>query len=532
MTKSGVQVGDGLARAILLAFCALFWIFLQYRFFHLDSLYYYRWDDVTRTIDAWRWSRNPSLYPKGDWLPLPVYISGSVLWLVPRPHWVPLQLNMAAGCLVLLAVGSLGFALFPKKPFAGVAAALAAAGIPEFAHLCLSAGAEVEMWLFLLCGLLCWIRFVETRRSAYLAAHVVFLILLSMTRYEGWIFIAAFLALAAIEARKLRRPYSFLAAYAACVTCYILFFILFQELSVIPFKRAHGFSGLALSYSGIRLMFRVPNAYTILSFSEMPKSFLLSFPVLAILGLSGLLFMKVDAPLRRTFFVLLGSSFVALSIVGGVFGTSPESRRLVVVFYLLLAPFFGGVLSWAARRLAYQGVALSALLILIVLNGSSPPPGWSTTPQGGADPVHKQTAVIAKAILEREAESGGAPGVLFQLRGDLRGTSYDFLPLQYALLGSLVFDRKPIMYAAKDGDAAMAPSSLLDLSREELEASLKQRRIELIVTHRGLSAGALSDVARPIAKFKDVELFGYELTSQEADFYARRIGEIRGKMGL
>lgn len=168
--------------------------------------------EIARTAAAVSFAAEPAFAPDGilHWLPLPFWLTGSLLRVWPDPLLVPFLLNtlfslLAVAGLTLWAGGLAGSG-------AGVAAGLA--GALSGASLALGIGATADPLLHaaLVWSLLFWSRFERGGRLGDAWASSACLALACAARYEAWCVLAAL----CLEAALSRRRAALLPLAAAC----------------------------------------------------------------------------------------------------------------------------------------------------------------------------------------------------------------------------------------------------------------------------------------------------------------------------
>ena len=125
-------------------------------------------DGVSRALDAYDWSRSPTLVWGGGWLPGFTYLAGTVSFAIPDPMIAPRLVN------VILGTASVPLLYAGARRIAGHAAALAAAVILAVLplHVGLSASSLTEAgFVFAMLGVLCAIlqSSAQTWSSVYLS---------------------------------------------------------------------------------------------------------------------------------------------------------------------------------------------------------------------------------------------------------------------------------------------------------------------------------------------------------------------------
>ncbi|MFI5348035.1 MAG: hypothetical protein ACHQ2Z_00705 [Elusimicrobiota bacterium] len=359
--------GRARLRELLHIFCAGHLFFVVYWvYFKLGDFYFFQGDDVGRLVRAQAWSRHPSFMPYAGWLPLPCYLTGTLLKAFHDPYVAPLIWGGIMTTAVLLLLGLIAGELFPDEPETMLAAPLLALAVPFFEKAGLSAGSEIVMWLFVLANLYAWLLFRRTGLQRWFWLSCAALICASMTRYEAWLYNAAFLAVTAREARvtALRR-WSYCAASLSCVVV----FAIYVERHMPPSPSA--IASLPLSYAGVRLLWNFssgfPEGVVDRSFAAPIRAFWAMGPLGAACGLLGaagciVAFFRKGLPARYAAFAFL--CFAALCAEAAIFGFSGSiPQRLVVIFPLLTAPLSARLILSPAppRRRAAVVLALALL---------------------------------------------------------------------------------------------------------------------------------------------------------------------------
>ncbi|MBI3552382.1 MAG: glycosyltransferase family 39 protein [Elusimicrobia bacterium] len=167
-------------------------------------------DSAERVVLAYSWARHPTFFIQPSaWLPLFFWIYGTLLKLWPDPLWAPTILTVAVSNLCLLPLygicrligGGREGSLLASCAAAFMPLSLLAAGQPYF---------DPIFAFFILSGIYAWLRSEDATRSAWHAASVAAMAAAALTRMEGWLFVAAWIALLR------RRPGAKLRLLALC----------------------------------------------------------------------------------------------------------------------------------------------------------------------------------------------------------------------------------------------------------------------------------------------------------------------------
>lgn len=524
--------GDaGLRRACLAAlalFCAARAALLErWLWTRLDGFYYYAGDDVSRLGAALQWASAPDLRPFADWLPLPMYLGGLLIRAGAEPQTAAAHLHIAASTATLALAGLTALAAFPGSPAAALLAAAALAFLPGFHKLSLSGQPEVELWLFASGAALSWALYRADGRRRWLALNAGCLWLASMTRYEAWLLVALFVALAAYEFRRRDEPAWLLPVYAAAAASYALFFVAYQESTLEHLRRPGAREPLTLSYRGVRLYFRRPvpdeeAANIMRSFHRLPLQAVLLSPPLSAAGAAA----GAAAVLRRGplawLAALTAGLLAALTAVCGIFGAPLGDSRILVIFYVLLAPLIGaaGAAFLRGGRLAAAAGALACAAALGTLEKALP------QPRGGARDPDAGPMALARAIRAVETAGGPRAVVLYELH-ERPPFVYANTAIEYAAPGRVVPDREVRVPAATAMLETEGNPSLFERPRAELKRFLRERGVNLVVAHSPRAAERLRGLARPIGReppwtLYAVEAAGPGLSAYEAALAARR----------
>ncbi len=146
-------------------------------------------DGPTRAAYAYNWYVSPSLDTYGIWLPGFKYLTGIFTYIVPDPLFSIRIMNWIMGTLSILVF------YYLVRRVQGHIAALFGAGVLAFfpLHIGLSASSltEVSFIFETMLGIHFLIKACEDdrRNSLYLCISIFFILIASMTRYEGWLFL-------------------------------------------------------------------------------------------------------------------------------------------------------------------------------------------------------------------------------------------------------------------------------------------------------------------------------------------------------
>ena len=487
-----------LAVALIFVFSAAHFIFLQgWLHFKIGDFYFFRGDDVARIAWAFNWLKAPYFMPTDDWLPLPTYLLGAVLAGHADPYFTPLFLSSLLTAGVLTVLGLIGLELFPDVPLLALLPMSLATRVPYFEFLGLSAGAEIDLWFFSLLSLWFWLLYLRTNKTAYCLLNAACLFLASMTRYEAWLYILAFLPIAGLSFKLKKRPVRLALGYFLICVSYIVFFVCYQELHRSPSPQE--FQGLPLSYRGIRDYFHGPDGGMGRSFLVPLRGWFSRAPVLASMEVIGICHVFRKLPALRWYGVWAAVSLGALCLEAGIFGIPMESKRLVVFFHLLLLPLAGGFL-WEAMRLKTPSWCLLAAptAAFLFLSGVLPRPEDSTC---AWMPGCRDSSILAKTVHDEESQTRLFSNVLVELRPGPGPIVWDFTPFEFAAFDRFRADRLMKFRPGRSGsflDTRDNPS-IFSLPRPQLERYLSENRIGWIAVSSLEARAAVRGLAREVA---------------------------------
>ena len=527
-TKSriGKDRTSSAAWLLIISFCTVHFVLLAcWLHFKLDDFYYYLGDDVGRIMQALHWARLPSLRPTGDQLPLTTCLFGGLLAAIPDPYQAPLLLQSLLATASLAVLGLLGIRLGKEGPLSALLPMSLATQVPLFEQLGLSAGAEVSMWFLLLLSAWLWLLYLDTRKSAYCLLSAACLFLASITRYEAWLYIAAFFPIAGLTFYRRRSPRLAL-AYLLLSVAFIAFFIYYQELHMVQVS-GEQFSGLPLSYRGIRLYFNQPNPGVMRSFLAPIREWVWLAPWLAAIEVVVTVYVFAKMSNMRWYCAWWLLSFSLLCLEAGIFGISTNAGRLVVFFHLLLAPIICCLclrLLKAPWSLFWLLAPIAALALLpTILPRLSDSELWR-------GPGCRDTYIIAKAVHDEERDTHLPAMMLVELRRGPGSIIWDTTPLRFAVFDRLRQDRQ-WKYDIKDESLITQDNpSVFSLPRRALERYLKENGIGWIVVWSPSAAASLAGLTQPVATVGSRTLLTYEIPPDRVARCRQRIQRISARL--
>ncbi len=505
--KAGVGEKRARTSYLLLLFC-LGHIVFAFHWIHsrLGTFYYYRGDDVIRIGLARIW--NGAIEPRGDWLPFPEYILGALLALRPDPYGLPLYWHCLLAGICLGLVGFIAREMVPEEPAAWLLAAAIVCRIPYFELISFSAGAEVELWFFLLAAAYAWILYRRRGAVRWAALSGAALFFASGIRYESWIFIGALLFIVSLEVGGQTNRKRLPAALLLLPLIYIAFFIYFQERDFHGITR-ESFNGLPLSWRGIRLYFRGPSPGVRRSFLTPLTAWFMPNPLLSLLETGSVALLWFQRKTWRWYIAWLGLAFVGMTLVSEVFGTSDDPGRLFVSFHLFLAPVTAGLLMMplANIRPAWR-LGLAAAAAVLLAAGASYPRiedgiFWTTMEQ-------REAYAAARSIHETEEATGLRPVLLVEAHVGQEGDLWFYIPLEFAAFERLAFDRR-FEITPSGLLLGRANPSLLDLPEARLAQSFKENGIGWIVARSPAAKAKLGKVAHWLGDAGSLSVFAFGL---------------------
>ncbi|OGS41326.1 MAG: hypothetical protein A2506_12550 [Elusimicrobia bacterium RIFOXYD12_FULL_66_9] len=160
-----------------------------------SGLALYSADSADRILIALAQSRHPTFFVNpAAWLPSFFWVYGTLLRFWPSPDWGPSVLTIVLSNLSLLPLYGICRRIGGERE--GSLLATAAAGLmPLSLHVSLQPCFDPLFILIVLCGIYAWLRCEGGARHGWHAAAVAAMSAAALTRYEGWIFVAAWLAL-------------------------------------------------------------------------------------------------------------------------------------------------------------------------------------------------------------------------------------------------------------------------------------------------------------------------------------------------
>ena len=369
--------------------------------------------------------------------------------------------------------------------------------------MALSAGAEVDLWFFMLLSAWSWLLYLRKKTIGYAWLNAACFFLVSMTRYEAWLFILAFLPIQIWSINKKEGLSWKVLALPLLAVAYVIFFICYQEISLSSSKGI-----LPLSWRGMRLYFRGEYPGAIRSFLE-PLSLWFNFsPALTVLEISGAVYALVKRPELRGYILWISLSGLFLCLEAGIVGISAAvPGRLVVIFHLLQIPLICSLLE----PLVPQKVPVWAGLIapvagMFFLQASMPRLTESDLLNHTRDGF-----IIAKAVHEVELAEYIRPHMLVERQLGPGPEVFDYTPMFFATFERFIGDRKENYNPAQLSLITENNPSVFSLKKGELERYLRQHHIGWIVTCSQGSLDALKGLSSPVATSGGRTLSAYQL---------------------
>ncbi|OGR47296.1 MAG: hypothetical protein A2X40_01595 [Elusimicrobia bacterium GWC2_65_9] len=152
-------------------------------------------DSADRIILAFIWGGHPTFFIQPSaWLPVFFWIYGTLLRFWLDPLWAPIVFTVVLSNLSLLALYGIC-----RRIGGGREGSLLAAAAAGFMPLSLQVSGQPYFdplfILILLCAIHAWLRSEGGRRRGWHLASAAAMAAAALTRFEGWLFVAAWLAL-------------------------------------------------------------------------------------------------------------------------------------------------------------------------------------------------------------------------------------------------------------------------------------------------------------------------------------------------
>ena len=155
----------------------------------------YSADSADRLLIAISWSRHPTFFIKPSaWLPTFFWIYGTLLRIWPNPAWASSVLTTVLSSLSLLPMYGICRKIGGERE--GSLLVTAAAGfMPLTLWISAQPFFDPLFILIVLCGIYAWLSCDGGTRRGWHAAAIAAMAAAALTRYEGWLFVVAWLAL-------------------------------------------------------------------------------------------------------------------------------------------------------------------------------------------------------------------------------------------------------------------------------------------------------------------------------------------------
>ncbi len=312
-------------------------------------------DDFLRTLIAWDWARSPFLMAwryaelSWAWLPLPFWVTGSVLRIWMRPDLVPRLLSVALGILSLVLLWRLWARLW--DPSAAVAAVFCVATTPW--HLWLGGTATAQPLFH--CLVAAGILLALSGRPRQMAAAGLAFGLGTAVRPEGWFLAVLWIAWLALGHRGKDRLLRIVSGLLACG---------FPAIWILAWWHEAGDPFLLVDAGARYQELAMGDAPSLLLRTmQFPLVMLVTSPLLTAFGVVGLVrcrFTLFEARVRTYSWLSLGF-LVAMFLSSALgMGTTSAPQRYALLPLALLVPFGVQAVRPGMRRWAV--VALVAAL--------------------------------------------------------------------------------------------------------------------------------------------------------------------------
>src|SRR5262245_2656053 len=186
-------------------------------------------DEFLRALIAQEWARRPFLLStefdtaSSLWLPLPFWLNGAILRIVPRLSLVPVSVNVTLSLGGLLYLCGIARRLFDHT--AGLLTVILVAALPWHVWLSISGMAEIPLLFFLSAAFYYLCRWETQPAARWALLSGLAALGGTMVRPEGWLYAVPLSARFATDGLRTRR-WSLLVAAAApwgFVGCWLLF---------------------------------------------------------------------------------------------------------------------------------------------------------------------------------------------------------------------------------------------------------------------------------------------------------------------
>ncbi len=425
------------------------------------------WDDFSRVAYARTWAGDPSVVPDLIWLPLPIWVYGTVFriagsWFIANPMLLAALFNTVLMFVVAAVSAWTARRLFASN-VAAVAAGLAVLYAPWGVWLSLSGLSEPMYFVTVAVAMAGTVGWLQQRRRSLLVVAAVAIAAGAACRYEGWMMMGAWAVVLGWRELRTHRhdptpgvhPLWIIAAPALVPISWAL---LNQARTGNPLYFAEESARIFLNAFG-------PLYGVVSRLIYYPASLLRAAPLIIPIAAVVVLLRRRDPMLLAVaaipalaFGVLWGSSLVSPAV--GAF-----NERYLFAFAVAVTPIAAGLpivaaAAGAGRRMA--PVALSVFVGVAVIWAASryphTPEEWTVAPDlltvaaalgKDADPADPLTVVVGEGmendVTALVIRNGGALHVV------VAGSSAD--PTRLAP-GEILLERIPARIAANQAEPA------------------------------------------------------------------------------
>jgi hypothetical protein len=360
----------------------------------------YNADGFTRSLRGYEWLIAPR-WEVSVWPPLQSWLYGGVLWLWDDIYLAPRVMNftLGLGAITLL----FGAAALLAGWRAGLIAAVLVALLPLEVWLSIS-GMSEPLFHFLIAlgalGAVAW--WLRVREWPLLVAGVAFG-LASAVRYEGWFYVAAFIALVACAWLLDRRDWRYPAAAAALAMVFIGVWLQ-QNAQIhgdpISFVRQTEQIRFVEDPANLEAGFLDRIAY-------FPSHAARVAPLLVAAGVasSALLLWRDWRRWAGLLALVWGQATLLVAITAPFASLGPGVERFLLSNLLLLTIPVAGAITMAWRAWGRAGPAFAAGSLILLL--ASYAPDWRTPPAHYPAPATRDAAAAIREGLAHNPDDAG-----------------------------------------------------------------------------------------------------------------------------
>jgi hypothetical protein len=453
----------------------------------LDTLFFaISADDLHRVLYSWEVTQGV-LIPSDIWPPLQFWIQALFLKIYPDLLTVPMLVNLAASTGTLLCLLLLGKTLGLNRVGLIIMSVLAAT-LPWFIWLSLSGLAEPLLLFFLTLAYLSIARWYIDNRAWGVWCAAVALLAASMVRYDALGHSAIFsLALGwRWLCSPITRPHQWLIA-AAIPWLFPLPWFAYQYN-----KYGHPFHFSEITRQDYLSSAHPQNLSLITRLLAQPQDLWLVAGITIPLGVVGLWLMRKHPGVQMMSLMWIGSFALLIQSTVNYTITKNNPPRLVVIHALLLLPGAALILQYLTRR-AWGAILTLVLCAALILPRIANLPHYPNI----FDPAVAYDSMLVGRHINALRDQGD---IQFGDHILIEVIFWDYI-LLHALSNdpdAVLYDREPIQ--ARDAQRRTIVReennpSLLAQSPAELQATLAQQQVRVVIVHSSRAVAQLTAIA-------------------------------------